>query len=74
MNLIRFLCEEVILSNKFNPGGVKQLEVDIRSGLLPIFGEFSSNPQAHFPVLMVSQTACCNSSQGCKVPSTKNNI
>ena len=53
MNLIRFLCEEVILSNKFNPGGVKQLEEDIRSGLLPIFGEFSSNPQAHFPVLMV---------------------
>lgn len=50
----KFICEEVILQNRFNSGGVKQLENDINTGLLPIFGEFTSCPQAHFPVLMDS--------------------
>ena len=49
----KFMCEEVILVNSFNTGGAKQLHVDIHSGLLPIFGEFTTCPQAHFPVLMV---------------------
>ena len=50
----KFICEEVILVNSFNPGGARQLQLDIQTGLLPIFGEFTSCPQAHFPVLMVS--------------------
>jgi len=48
----KFICEEVILANRFNIGGAKQLETDVKLGLLPIFGEFTSCPQAHFPVLM----------------------
>jgi len=48
----KFICEEVVLANKFNIGGAKQLETDVKLGLLPIFGEFTSCPQAHFPVLM----------------------
>jgi len=48
----KFICEEVILANRFNTGGAKQLETDVKLGLLPIFGEFTSCPQAHFPVLM----------------------
>ena len=50
----KFICEEVILVNRFNMGGAKQLETDIKLGLLPIFGEFTACPQAHFPVLVVS--------------------
>eukprot|EP00092_Neocalanus_flemingeri_P024006 GFUD01026040.1.p1 GENE.GFUD01026040.1~~GFUD01026040.1.p1 ORF type:complete len:752 (+),score=245.95 GFUD01026040.1:32-2287(+) len=48
----KFICEEVILANRFCMGGAKQLETDIKLGLLPIFGEFTSCPQAHFPVLV----------------------
>jgi len=48
----KFICEDVILVNSFNVGGARQLRVDIQHGLLPIFGEFTSRPQAHFPVLM----------------------
>jgi len=48
----KFICEEVVLANRFNLGGAKQLETDVKFGLLPIFGEFTSCPQAHFPVLM----------------------
>jgi len=48
----KFICEEVVLANKFNLGGARQLETDVKLGLLPIFGEFTSCPQAHFPVLM----------------------
>jgi len=47
-----FICEEVVLDNKFSMGGAKQLEADVKLGLLPIFGEFTACPQAHFPVLM----------------------
>ena len=50
----KFICEDVILVNSFNSGGAKQLQLDVTQGLLPIFGEFTSCPQAHFPVLMVS--------------------
>ena len=50
----KFICEDVILVNSFNVGGARQLQFDIQHGLLPIFGEFTSCPQAHFPVLMVS--------------------
>ena len=53
----KFICEEVILANRFSIGGAKQLETDIKLGLLPIFGEFTSCPQAHFPVLVVSTKA-----------------
>ena len=49
----KFICEEVILVNSFNVDGAKQLESDLRQGLLPIFGEFTLRPEAHFPVLMV---------------------
>ena len=50
----KFICEDVILVNSFNSGGARQLQIDVTHGLLPIFGEFTSCPQAHFPVLMVS--------------------
>ena len=51
----KFICEDVILVNSFNSGGARQLQLDVTHGLLPIFGEFTSCPQAHFPVLMVSR-------------------
>ena len=53
-DISKFICEDVILVNNFNSGGAKQLQLDIVQGLLPIFGEFTSCPQAHFPILMVS--------------------
>merc|ERR1719300_1385694 len=48
----KFICEDVILVNNFNSGGAKQLQLDMSHGLLPIFGEFTTCPQAHFPILM----------------------
>lgn len=48
----KFICEDVILVNSFNSGGAKQLQLDMSHGLLPIFGEFTTCPQAHFPILM----------------------
>ena len=49
----KFISEEVIIVNSFNVDGAKQLDTDVRQGLLPIFGEFTLCPEAHFPVLMV---------------------
>ena len=49
----KFISEEVIVANTFNVDGAKQIESDVRQGLLPIFGEFTHCPEAHFPVLMV---------------------
>ena len=51
----QFISEEVIIVNSFNVDGAKQLETDVRQGLLPIFGEFTLCPEAHFPVLMVGR-------------------
>ena len=49
----KFISEEVIVANSFNVEGAKQLDTDVRQGLLPIFAEFTLCPEAHFPVLMV---------------------
>ena len=52
--LMRMHNEVTLTLTRFSQGGAKQLETDLRRGLLPIFGAFTSRPQAHFPLLMVS--------------------
>ena len=41
---------------RFNQAGAKQLDNDIRRGLLPIFGAFTPRPQAHMSLLLVRGT------------------
>jgi len=47
-----FLLEEVVLQNKFNLDGGRQLEFDVKKGFFPIFGEFTHSPQSYFPDLL----------------------
>jgi len=47
-----FLAEELVLANRWGRGGGRQLERDVSRGLLPVIGEFTTKPEAHFPVLM----------------------
>jgi len=47
-----FLVEDLVLENRWCQEGAKQLDTDLRKGLMPIIGAFTNKPLAHFPVLM----------------------
>ncbi|XP_023330399.1 RAD50-interacting protein 1 [Eurytemora carolleeae] len=47
-----FIIQEIILSNKFCIEGAEQLDFDMKTGVFPIFGEFSKFPQSYFPQLV----------------------
>ena len=39
---------QIILSNHFNDGGAMQINFDITRNLIPLFGDFTTNPEAYF--------------------------
>ncbi|XP_035829833.1 RAD50-interacting protein 1 isoform X2 [Aplysia californica] len=53
--LDNFILTEVILVNHFNEGGALQINFDITRNLIPLFGDFTNNPEAYF---RLSREAC----------------
>jgi len=53
--LDNFILNEIILSNHFNDGGAMQINFDITRNLIPLFGDFTTNPEAYF---RCSREAC----------------
>ena len=43
---------------RFSVCGGRRLETDLRRGLLPVLGAFTSRPQAHLPLAMVRTCTC----------------
>jgi len=50
-----FILNEVIMANHFNEGGAEQIKFDVNRNLVPLFGDFTSKPEAHF---RLSREAC----------------
>uniref|UniRef100_A0A1B6HY10 Uncharacterized protein n=2 Tax=Homalodisca liturata TaxID=320908 RepID=A0A1B6HY10_9HEMI len=46
--LCMFLLEELVLQNRFNEGGAKQLEQDLTRSLIPLFHQYTHRPEAYF--------------------------
>ncbi|XP_054257959.1 RAD50-interacting protein 1 [Macrosteles quadrilineatus] len=46
--LCTFLLEELVLQNRFNEGGAKQLEQDLNRSLIPLFHQYTQKPEAYF--------------------------
>ncbi|XP_062567477.1 RAD50-interacting protein 1-like [Saccostrea cucullata] len=44
----KFMLDEVVLQNRFNEAGAKQLEFDMTRNLFPLFGEYTTKPQNYF--------------------------
>ncbi|KAK9882088.1 hypothetical protein WA026_018934 [Henosepilachna vigintioctopunctata] len=51
-----FLFEDLVLDNRFNDSGARQLKYDIERNLFPLFSQFSDRPASHYPQLMSSIT------------------
>lgn len=45
-----FLFEELVMQAYFSPRGVARFSLDFRRSLLPLFGQYLTKPQAHFPL------------------------
>ncbi|CAL1527454.1 unnamed protein product [Lymnaea stagnalis] len=43
-----FILKEVIMTNHFNEGGAMQLQFDIVRNLIPLFGDYTNNPDSYF--------------------------
>ncbi|KAI8794641.1 RAD50-interacting protein 1 [Biomphalaria glabrata] len=43
-----FILNEVVLSNHFNEGGALQFQFDITRNLIPLFGDYTNNPDSYF--------------------------
>ncbi|KAL0278155.1 UNVERIFIED_CONTAM: hypothetical protein PYX00_000058 [Menopon gallinae] len=49
--LDQYLYEEIVAICIFNEGGAQQFTYDITRNLFPLFGQYSSKPEAHFKLL-----------------------
>ncbi|XP_047735969.1 RAD50-interacting protein 1 isoform X2 [Hyalella azteca] len=54
--LDKFLFEELVLQNHFSDVGCAQLQFDMTKALFPMFIEFTSKPEYHFPMVKESLT------------------
>ncbi|GFO00969.1 rad50-interacting protein 1-like [Plakobranchus ocellatus] len=55
-NIDDFLFHEVILVNHFNDGGAVQLQFDITRNLIPLFGDYTNNPDSYFRLCKEAST------------------
>ncbi|GFR73909.1 RAD50-interacting protein 1-like [Elysia marginata] len=51
-----FIFKEVILNNHFNDGGALQLQFDITRNLIPLFGDYTNNPDTYFRLCKEAST------------------
>ncbi|KAH9508475.1 RAD50-interacting protein 1 [Bulinus truncatus] len=47
-NIDTFILNEVVMANHFNEGGALQFQFDITRNLIPLFGDYTNNPDSYF--------------------------